>query len=181
MDPNWVSRKIAEFYQAPDKNKWDARAETERRFPSDGRLSLIHNWQKRSLLKVAPAGSLNRLSGAIVRRTPHRAGNREGPGRGGEPDAVPRPACDAEGLGPRSPEAYGLCKSLGTSAPGLRASVAWERPARPVFIAPPVNSQGRTEFSAAATCRFPGWNRVGGFATDFASKTLLRDGNQPPN
>ena len=30
MDPNWVSRKIAEFYQAPDKNMGDAQAETER-------------------------------------------------------------------------------------------------------------------------------------------------------
>ena len=95
-----------------------------------------------------------------MRRTPRRAGNREGPGRGGEPDAVPRPECDAEGLGPRSPpEAYGLCKSLGTSAPGLRASVAREQPARPFssrhpsiprveqsFRRPrPADSQGGTE------------------------------------
>ena len=57
--------------------------------------------------------------------------------------------------------------------------MARERPATPVFIARHVNSQGRAEFSGAATCRFPGWNRVGRFATDFASKTLLRDGNQP--
>ena len=56
--------------------------------------------------------------------------------------------------------------------------MARERSVRPVLI-PPVNSQGRTEFSGAATCRFPEWNKAGGFATDFASKTLLRDGNQP--
>ena len=75
MDPNWVSRKIAEFYQAPDKNMGDAQDETERT--------------------------------VSIRR------------------------------------------------------------------------QTRAEFSGAATCRFPGWNRVGRLATDFAPKTLLRDGNQP--
>lgn len=70
------------------------------RFPSDGRLSLIHNWQKKK-----PAGSRSRgqpqsTSSSIVPRAPRRAGNRGGPGRGAEPDAVPRPARDAEGLGP---------------------------------------------------------------------------------
>ena len=42
MDPNWVSRKIAEFYQAPNKTWGMPWLKLSERFPSDGRLSLIH-------------------------------------------------------------------------------------------------------------------------------------------
>ena len=83
-----------------------------------------------------------------------------------------------EGLVP-GPQRHRLCKSLGTLGPRLRASVARKRSARPTFIARHVNSQGRAEFSEAATCRFPGWNRVGRLAAVLPQKLCYVMGINP--
>lgn len=56
------------------------------------------------------------------------------------------------------------------SCPELLAGLGIEGPA---FTARPANSQGRAEFSGAAACRFPGWNRAGRLAADFAPKNSV--------
>ena len=56
MDPNWVSRKIAEFYRAPDKTWETPELKLSERFPSDDRLGLIHNWQKKKSAESRSCG-----------------------------------------------------------------------------------------------------------------------------
>lgn len=96
-----------------------------------------------------------------MRRVPHRVGNREGPGRRGEPLTVPRPARDAEGLGPDSQRHMGSVRvwerQLSGSAPAWPGSCPRGQPslrAPPIprveqsFRGPrPADSQGGTELA----------------------------------
>ena len=68
-------------------------------------------------------GGPDRPRGALLPRAPRRAGDREGPGRRGQPDAVPRPARDAEGLGPGLQRHMGSARVWERSAPG--SAPAW--------------------------------------------------------
>lgn len=65
-------------------------------------MSHVNSYARESLSWAAPTG----LAGHSCPELLAGLGDRGGPGRGGEPDAVPRPACDAEGLG--SPASRGI-------------------------------------------------------------------------
>ena len=65
-------------------------------------MSRVNSYARESLSWAAPTG----LAGHSCPELLAGLGDRGGPGRGGEPDAAPRPACDAEG--PGSPASRGI-------------------------------------------------------------------------